>query len=289
MKSVFLIFILLIPLFSNGQENIINLNQLEGETIILEYDENDFVIEYVGIHFDAPQRVQYQYKMEGLHQEWQEVGIQRKARFNNLSSGEYTFLVKASNADGVWNKTPARLYFKILPPWYWTWWAKIIYLGIFLWSGLFIYRYQHYRHLVRTESARLEQLMATQIDKKENGAASAARDTSPPMEPSSKSIFLDKIKKHIEIHLDDSNYSVEDLAKDMNLSRQQLYRKTKSFTGKSVAGYVRMIRLHFGKKMLQTTNLNVSEIAYQVGFSDPSYFSKSYSEEFGYAPSEESK
>lgn len=293
MKVILQIFLFL-SLFSfaaNAQEHVIDLNQMQGETIVLDHDKNDFVIKYVGIHFDAPKMVQYQYKMEGFHDDWQKVGTERTARFNNLSPGKYTFLVKAANPDGVWNETPATLSFKILEPWYWTWWSKLIYVCLLLWFLFLIYRYNYYRQLAKSESERLEQLIAAQNNSKDNGKASPASDITPKTTPSNKdktkNIFLDKIKTHIELHLDDSNYSVEKLAKDMNLSRQQLYRKTKSLTGKSVASYVRLIRLHHGKQLLQTTDLNVSEVAYQVGFSDPSYFSKSYSEEFGYAPKKE--
>ena len=281
------LFLSLFSFAANAQERVIDLNQMQDETIVLDYDQNDFVIKYVGIHFDAPKMVQYQYKMEGFHEEWQKVGTERTARFNNLSPGEYTFLVKAANPDGIWNKTPATLNFKILAPWYWTWWSKLIYVFLLFWFFLLIYQYDYYRRLAKSESERLEQLISAQQNSKENGKASPASDTTPKTTSSNKSIFLDKIKTHIELHLDDSNYSVENLAKDMNLSRQQLYRKTKSLTGKSVASYVRLIRLHHGKQLLQTTDLNISEVAYQVGFSDPSYFSKSYSEEFGYAPKKE--
>jgi len=102
-------------------------------------------------------------------------------------------------------------------------------------------------------------------------------------------IFLEKIQTHVTNHLSDTHYSIEALSKDMYLSRQQLFRKIKSITGKSAAGYVRSIRLYHGKRLLQNTSDNISEIAYKVGFSDPSYFTKSYTEEFGYPPSEERK
>ncbi len=116
---------------------------------------------------------------------------------------------------------------------------------------------------------------------------SALEISNPEEEISKEAVFLQKLKSHVDQHLDDSDYNIEELAKDMLLSRQQLYRKTKALTGKSVAAYVRLIRLHHAKKLLQKTHLNVSEVAYRVGFSDPGYFSKSFSEEFGYAPSVE--
>ncbi len=106
---------------------------------------------------------------------------------------------------------------------------------------------------------------------------------------SKETVFLQKIRNYIEKRLDDSEYGVDALAKDMFLSRQQLYRKVKALTGKSVAVYMRLIRLHFAKQLLQNTHLRVNEVAYRVGFNEPSYFSKCYIEAFGYPPKEEKK
>ena len=66
----------------------------------------------------------------------------------------------------------------------------------------------------------------------------------------------------------------------------QLYRKIKALTGKSTALYMRSLRLHKAQELLRTTQLTVSEIAYDVGFEDPNYFSRTFSQEFGTPPSE---
>jgi AraC-like DNA-binding protein len=76
------------------------------------------------------------------------------------------------------------------------------------------------------------------------------------------------------------------LAKKMNMSEVQLYRKIKALTDRSTAIFIRSVRLAKGKELLQTTHLNVSEIAYEVGFDDPNYFSRTFSQEFGVAPSD---
>ncbi|MCP3932849.1 MAG: response regulator [Bacteroidetes bacterium] len=101
--------------------------------------------------------------------------------------------------------------------------------------------------------------------------------------------FLIRLKKAIEAQLDNPEYDIVTLAKDMHLSRSQLYRKTKALTGQSIASYVRLIRLHHGRQILKTSEKSVSQVAFSVGFSDPGYFSKCYSEVFGYAPSEETR
>jgi len=143
---------------SYAQEQIINVNQQAGEVITLPYDKNDLTLEYVGIHFDNPEKIQYQYKMEGVHEDWVQVGTERTARFNNLKPGNYIFKVKAANADGVWSKTPTSLAITILAPWWWTWWTKIIYLILVILGSYAFYQFQLKRKLEETERVRLQEL-----------------------------------------------------------------------------------------------------------------------------------
>ena len=98
--------------------------------------------------------------------------------------------------------------------------------------------------------------------------------------------FISRFKKVVVERLSDSNLSVEDLAANMGLSRVQLYRKVKALTGSSPVDLLRKARLAQAQKLLQETTLSVSEIAYQVGFASPSYFTKCYKDEFGTVPGE---
>ena len=101
--------------------------------------------------------------------------------------------------------------------------------------------------------------------------------------------FIARFKKEVEERLADSNLSIEDLAADMGLSRVQLYRKVKALTGCTPVDLLRKARLAQAQKLLQESTLTVSEIAYQVGFGSPSYFTKCYKDEFGTAPGEARK
>ncbi|MCB9339388.1 MAG: response regulator [Lewinellaceae bacterium] len=101
-----------------------------------------------------------------------------------------------------------------------------------------------------------------------------------------ESAFLKKINAVLEQHLSDAEFEVPDLCKAVQLSQSQLYRKIKALTDRSTSSYIRVYRLHKGRELLQTTDLNISEVAYQVGFTDPAYFSRTFSEEFGVAPNE---
>jgi signal transduction histidine kinase/DNA-binding response OmpR family regulator len=102
--------------------------------------------------------------------------------------------------------------------------------------------------------------------------------------------FLQKIIK--VIHEEISNHSFGSsvhLSRKLLLSESQIYRKLKAITGKSTAVFIRSVRLQKAKEMIQTTDKTISEVAYEVGFNDPSWFSRAFKEEFGFAPSAMSK
>ena len=96
--------------------------------------------------------------------------------------------------------------------------------------------------------------------------------------------FISRFKQVVEERLADSNLSVEDLGADMGLSRVQLYRKVKALTGCTPVDLLRKARLTRARHLLMTTDLSVSEIAYQVGFASPSYFTKCYKDAYGTVP-----
>ena len=99
-------------------------------------------------------------------------------------------------------------------------------------------------------------------------------------------LFIIQFKKVVEANLANSDLSVDDLAANMNLSRVQLYRKVKAITGSSPVELLRTARLNRGYQLLLKSDKTVSEVAYEVGFSAPSYFTKCFKDEFGISPSD---
>ncbi len=106
----------------------------------------------------------------------------------------------------------------------------------------------------------------------------------PSMLPTGASVFITRYKEVVESRLSDSELSIEDLASDMNLSRVQLYRKVKAVTGSTPIELLRSARLSRAYQQLLTTDKSISEVAYQVGFTSPSYFTKCFKEEYGMLP-----
>ena len=108
-----------------------------------------------------------------------------------------------------------------------------------------------------------------------------------PMEAvaqSAESLFVEKFRTIIQGNLGNSDLNVETISHEMGISRAQLYRKIKSITGISPNDIIREARLRRADRLLETTDKSVSEIAYEVGFSSPSYFTKCYREFFGRTP-----
>ena len=98
--------------------------------------------------------------------------------------------------------------------------------------------------------------------------------------------FLDRLRQLVQEQMADSDFGVESLASDMSLSRVQLYRKVKALTGRTPVDIIRLSRLNRAKVLLAQGNKNISEVAYDVGFSSPSYFTKCFKEEYGMLPGE---
>lgn len=98
--------------------------------------------------------------------------------------------------------------------------------------------------------------------------------------------FMSSLKKAIDSKIDDSSLKMDDLGAAMGMSRVQLYRKVKALTGLSPVELLREIRLQRAYKLLQTTDLTVSQVAYDVGFATPGYFSSCFKKQFGKYPTD---
>jgi signal transduction histidine kinase/ligand-binding sensor domain-containing protein/CheY-like chemotaxis protein len=113
------------------------------DKITLTWRESVFSFEFNAINYTHPEKNKYAYKMDGFEKDWNYTDATRRyVTYTNLNPGKYTFMVRASNNDGAWNKEGASVKIIILPPWWDTWWFRILAVFVILFSifGLFIYR-----------------------------------------------------------------------------------------------------------------------------------------------------
>ncbi|MBL0739805.1 hybrid sensor histidine kinase/response regulator transcription factor [Chryseolinea lacunae] len=111
-------------------ENDFVLDQVISQTqhITLKHDQSVFTFDFVGLNYSYPEKNKYAYMLEGLDHEWNYVGNQRSATYRYLGPGEYTFKVKASNQDNTWSDAYASVDVTILPPFWRTPWAYLLYV-----------------------------------------------------------------------------------------------------------------------------------------------------------------
>lgn len=119
-----------------GTDSPLKVPLSQNPEITLNYNQNEISIDFVALHFTNPEKNSYSYRLEGFDEEWIEAGNKRSATYTNLPPGNYLFHVKAANADGVWNEKGATLQLTILPPWYNTWWAYMLFITLFA-GGVF--------------------------------------------------------------------------------------------------------------------------------------------------------
>lgn len=241
----------------------------------LPYYLNDLSFHFSAIDWKAPHKIQYSYFLEGSDKNWSEPNQIGKAEYRKLPPGEYILKIKAIGEEQEWSK--AFIYpFHILPPWWQTWWAYFSYMLVILGvlTGISFWWRERNR----------EVLEMRHLLEAHKGMAFSNTNYRKP-QPGSDS-FLNLVHHTLESHLSDENFGIAELCEKLNISRTQLHRKLKKLSGLSTSHYIRSMRLDIAKNLLETTDLNVSEVAFSVGFSSATYFSKAFKEEFGSSPSE---
>ena len=241
----------------------------------LPYNLNDLTFHFSTIDWGAPHRIKYSYLLEGYDSEWSNPDSQSKVVFQELPPGQYSIKIKAIGADQIWSE-PTTYSFEIRRPWWLTWWAYGLYAISFL---LICYWAYHSWQEKKSQEAEIRKLLEayklTDLPK--------AIEMKKGIEESS---FLKLVQTTLETHLSDENFGIAELCELLNISRAQLHRKLKKLTGLSTSHYIRSLRLEIAKELLVTTNLNISEVAFKVGFSSATYFSKVFKSQYGHAPSD---
>lgn len=113
-----------------------------SKRITLPWEFRSLSVTFSSLNYDNPYGCRYKYRLNGIDEDWIDTNAnQREATYTYLPAGEFRLEVHASNSDGIWSEKPATLMIRILPPWWLSWWAKLVYLVLFCLTGWFVYRF----------------------------------------------------------------------------------------------------------------------------------------------------
>ncbi|HAP36849.1 MAG TPA: hypothetical protein DCQ28_13295 [Bacteroidetes bacterium] len=149
-------------IYHRNENSPLSISITETKNVTLQYSDNVITLEFAALDFVNTGKNQYSHRLSGFENEWSAPTTRRTTTYTNLDPGEYLFTVKGSNGDGVWNEQGASLAITILPPWYRTWWAYVLYIFSSIMLLLSIRQYELKRLRLKDELL-LEQSRSEQL------------------------------------------------------------------------------------------------------------------------------
>ncbi len=276
--------------------------------IKLSYKDNVFSILFSAMSFMNTPDISYSYYLEGFDSKWNETS-NNKVTYTNLSPGTYTLHVKATTNEGM-ESEESTLRIIITPPFYWNAISQTLYVIAILLFLFFFIRHlllkNERRHEAEIEeiNVKKEQEIQEVHEKKEleiheinKQKENEIKEISNRMEQEvhdarikmltitdKEQEFLDNIERIIENNFSNPEFSVDNLASELGVSRSGLFSKIKVLADVTPNEMIQIIRLRHAASLLQTNNYRVNEVCYMVGFSSPSYFAKCFQKQYGCTP-----
>lgn len=273
----------------------------------LSYVDAAFRMEFSLLNFADTEDVSLEYRMDG-ERRWQQTAKGENAiAFNHLAPGTYRLEVRALTGGET---TPTETFvIKVRPPWWRSTWAYLTYLLLLIGGaigGSIAYKRNIQRQLdqeklhflmsaINTQDApltldELKRAVGSFVQSRKhqhmtygNSAKIADRMDLPEVKGHDEAL-MERVVQSVNRHLGDSEYSVEQLCTEAAISRAHLHRKMKEMTGLSVTEFIRNIRLEQAARLLREQKLNITQVAYTVGFSNLGYFSTIFRKHFGASP-----
>ncbi len=259
-----------------GIASILKQSIEETREIKLDHNQSSFSFKMAALSYFNPKKNRIKYKLNGYETEWKLAGPDQLAVYVNIPPGSYRFSFLVSNEDGTWNTNEKSINIIISKAHWLSGWAISIYSIIVFALAFWIYS------ILRKKPVSPD-IQVTEVRYKKihnNDLIQPACVVASPAEMQ----FLQKAILIVEENIADPDFKVEQLSDKLFISRPQLYRKINAITGVTVTDFIKEIRLKRAAQLILQKPGNISEIAYQVGFNDPKYFSKCFKQQFGVSP-----
>lgn len=270
--------------------------------ITIPADVGKFGVEFALLSYANQDETLYAYRLEGLNDNWQYVdGHAHRAIFERVPSGTYNLRLRAADSRGQWHELPYSLKIKVLPPWYASWWAYLIYICVIIIIAWFVRRYMQMQQQLKASRRFSTILQSSQITAGQASQTGLFTLSDKPFEAEKEPIsepqqaetttresdlrFMAKATQLVKDHIDDADYNRDSMAADLNMSVSTLYKRLRGCTDMSIQTFIQTIRLNAACDILRAEpDIRISELAYRVGFNTPKYFSQCFKREFGMLP-----
>jgi len=264
-----------------GSSFILEKSIQTTKRIKLYYDQEVFSFEFAALDYNSPQTIQYAYMMEGFDKDWIKSGSRRYVTYTNLDPGEYTFKVKSTNADCVWNDKGKSILIIIEPPFWKNWWAYITYAIVFIITFFSFKKYKTKKRRKKEEDERRTMLEKEKL--KQSQLKLEAAEYKTKVLESEKEIEKQQIRNRISTDLHDeigSNLSSIILLSSLVKNKQNYDKEIKKYlsaihgAAKTSAEAIRDIVWfinpasdqidQLASKMVETANVMLGDIKHEI-------------------------
>ena len=249
------------------------------ERITLNHDENHVVIRYFAGILNNANRLRYAYKIEGMMNDWAYTE-ENHITLVGLSPGDYRLLLKVSEDN---DSQVCTLAIHVNRPFYLTGWAFLVYAFLIVLAAILLWlRARRRKQLKLRQEKFVEWAGKSHQDFKKKLDVNPSEVTITPLDEQ----FLQKAIKLVEDQMGNTDLTVEMLGQQLGMSRSLLYKKLIAITGLGPAEFIRTIRIKRGRALLERSQMQITEIAYAVGFNSLKSFTMNFKAEYGITPSD---
>lgn len=261
-----------------------------SDTIVLDSKERSLNIIFSALDYTDTENIDYAYSI-ATDDSYQHnyIGNSRRVAFVDMHPGEYKLTLHSTNGQGVWVDNHRTLTIIVIPTFWETPWAYLLYLLTIIGIGYSIVLVRH--HIKKIKKQREESLesylkLLDQNEKEQKAYDEKRRELQARNSQVYDDICMQRVISFIKDNIGNPNMSIDDVAAFAAVSRSALNRKVKQNTGVTPLEFIKTIRIQRACQMLKEEQYTVNEVAYECGFSDPKYFSKCFKSVIGLTPTD---
>ena len=265
-----------------------------ADTITLHPHQRSVSVGFAALDFAASRHIDYAFRLyKDEHTPWNHIGHNRSVTLLDLQPGTYILQLRSTDISGKWN-SQLRTLVILVPPTFWeTGYATLLWIVLAaLFLALCAYIIYYIKRIKRRQHDTLQAYLAL-LDRVKGDAAPTTPETAvTEKEADAMQVseadhrMMQRVTAYVEEHLGDAEIGVVQMAEAAAMSRSVLQRKMKSLMGVTPGDFLRQARIRKACQLLRSTALTVSDVAFQCGFTDPKYFSRSFRQSMGTSPTD---